>query len=241
VLRPAAVCATVTALAAGGARAPNLVIRSLSVSQQGTTLRVADVVANAGRGTAAASTTGYYLGNVRIGRSTVAPIGRGSSVRESVVLTIPARVAPGAYRLKACADATLAIRESDERDNCRLSAVVGVSDRSPPVFSGLTEAVTCIPGPVGGTVRSAPFTLRWTAAADDSTPPRLLVYDVYEAASAGGEDFAAPTYTAKPGATTFTTPALPDDASYYFVVRARDAAGNRDRNAVERRGVNLCL
>jgi len=42
------------------------------------------------------------------------------------------------------------------------------------------------------------------------------------------------------GATGFTTPLLPDDSSHYFVVRASDAAGNRDANDVERQGVNLC-
>ena len=50
-----------------------------------------------------------------------------------------------------------------------------------------------------------------------------------------------PTYTTGPGAVSFSTPLLPDDRAYYFVVRARDRAGNRDRNLVERRGTNLCL
>jgi hypothetical protein len=67
------------------------------------------------------------------------------------------------------------------------------------------------------------------------------VYEIYQATSPGGEDFAQPTYTSDPGATSFATPPLPDDVSYYFVVRARDAAGNRDRNRVERVGMNLCV
>ncbi len=51
-----------------------------------------------------------------------------------------------------------------------------------------------------------------------------------------------PTYTTHPGATTFVTPLLPDEGNtYYFVVRARDEARNRDTNDVERLGVNLCL
>ncbi len=68
-----------------------------------------------------------------------------------------------------------------------------------------------------------------------------IVYDVYRARSPGGESFARPTYVTKPGATTFVTPPLPSSTTYYFVVRARDAAGNRDRNRRERQGVNLCL
>jgi len=239
-LRPAAACAAVAALAAGGAHAPNLVIRSLYVSQQGTTLHVGDVVANVGDRTAAASATGYYLGEVRIGRGHVRALTPGSSAREAVALTIPPSIAVGTYRLRACADDRGRIRESNER-NCRLSAVVDVSDRGPPVFAGLARAVTCIPGPVVEPARSVSYTLGWKGAEDDSTPAGSIVYDVYQATSAGAEDFAMPTYTTKPGATTFTTPALPGDTTYYFVVRARDAAGNRDVNVVERLGVNLCL
>jgi hypothetical protein len=39
----------------------------------------------------------------------------------------------------------------------------------------------------------------------------------------------------------FTTPLLPTNTTYYFVVRARDRAGNRDANTIERMGVNICL
>jgi hypothetical protein len=46
---------------------PNLVESALSFSQHGASLRVADVVRNVGTRTAPASTTGYYLGRVRIG------------------------------------------------------------------------------------------------------------------------------------------------------------------------------
>ena len=57
----------------------------------------------------------------------------------------------------------------------------------------------------------------------------------------GGEDFSVPTYTTAAGRDRFSTPQLPDDRAYYFVVRARDRAGNEDRGTVERRGTNLCL
>ena len=113
--------------------------------------------------------------------------------------------------------------------------------RTPPKFAGLTAATTCIPGPVGGPVRNSSYYLKWSAAVDNATPPARIVYEVYQGSSAGGEDFSTPTYTSPPGATSFSTPPLPDDRSYYFVVRARDAAANRDSNRVERPGVNLCL
>ena len=57
----------------------------------------------------------------------------------------------------------------------------------------------------------------------------------------GGEDFSVPTYTAAAGATSFDTPPLPADKTFYFVVRARDRAGNGDSNKVERQGQNLCV
>ena len=113
-------------------------------------------------------------------------------------------------------------------------------DRTPPRFAGLESAVTCIPGPIGGG-RTSAYTLRWDPASDNRTPTRRIVYDVYQATTAGGEDFSTPTYTTDPGATSFTTPLLPTDKVFYFVVRARDRAGNRDSNAVERDGQNLCL
>ena len=118
-------------------------------------------------------------------------------------------------------------------------AVVHV-DRTPPVFAGLASATTCIPGPVGGDRKSS-FQLKWTPAKDAITPANRIVYDVYQAAALGKESFAAPTYTTRRGATTFATPPLSSTAPHYFVVRARDAAGNRDRNRRERQGMNLCV
>ena len=85
------------------------------------------------------------------------------------------------------------------------------------------------------------MSLQWKVATDETTPQSRLVYEIYQANISGGESFAAPTYVSPPGATTFTTPLLPDDAPYYFVVRARDAAGNRDANRVEQLGMNLCV
>jgi hypothetical protein len=57
----------------------------------------------------------------------------------------------------------------------------------------------------------------------------------------GGEDFSAPTYATARGATTFDTPLLPTDESFYFVVRARDRVGNEESNTVEQEGQNLCV
>ncbi len=226
---------------AGGGR-PNLVESAVSISQHRASVRVTDVVRNVGAARAGSSTTVYYLGRARIGRRAVPALRPGGRSRGSVALTIPATVPSGVYPLRACSDGRGRVRESDERDNCRLSAkAVHVSDRTPPKFAGLQRATTCIPGPVGGETRSSRYSLQWATATDETTPSTGIVYDIYQASAVGSENFASPTYTTAPGDTTFSTPPLPDDKAYYFVVRARDEAGNRDTNTVERPGVNLCL
>jgi len=113
-------------------------------------------------------------------------------------------------------------------------------DHIPPKFAGLKSAITCIPGPIGPG-RTTSYHLRWDPAKDNVTPSSKVVYDVYRARKPGGEDFSTPTYTTRPGVTSFDTPPLPAYRTFYFVVRARDQAGNRDSNTVERRGVNLCV
>jgi hypothetical protein len=87
------------------------------------------------------------------------------------------------------------------------------------------------------------FGLVWPAAKDNVTPSSRIAYDVYLATTSGAEDFSHATYTTRRGVTKFVTPPLPSNGidTYYFVVRARDAAGNRDRNRRERPGRNLCL
>ncbi len=114
------------------------------------------------------------------------------------------------------------------------------SDNIPPTFAGLKSATTCIPGPIAGG-RTTSYNLSWDPATDNVTPPKRIVYDVYQAETSGGEDFSTPTYTTPAGATSFATPPLPADKYFYFVVRARDQAGNSDANKVERQGQNLCV
>ena len=120
------------------------------------------------------------------------------------------------------------------------ASAVGKPDTAPPTFAGLHTATTCIPGPIGGG-RTSSYHLVWDAATDNKTPARQIVYDVYQATTAGGEDFSAPTYTTAAGATALDTPPLPTGETFYFVVRARDKAGNSDSNKAERQGQNLCV
>jgi hypothetical protein len=111
--------------------------------------------------------------------------------------------------------------------------------KGPITFAGLNAATTCIPGPTAGG-RTSSYHLGWEPATDKHAHSPI-VYEVYQATSPGGESFSAPTYTTAPGATSFDTPQLPTEDTFYFVVRARDRAGHEDSNKVERQGQNLCL
>jgi hypothetical protein len=106
-------------------------------------------------------------------------------------------------------------------------------------FAGLESATTCIGGPIGGG-RTSSYHLSWQPATDRNARARI-VYEVYQATAPGAEDFSRPTYTTARGAASFDTPQLASEESFYFVVRARDRAGNEDSNTVEREGQNLCL
>ena len=113
-------------------------------------------------------------------------------------------------------------------------------DHTPPVFEGLRSATTCIPGPIGAGSRSR-YYLTWNAATDNVTPSSKIVYKVYQATKASGENFSKPRYTTAPGVTSFETARLSTGKNFYFVVRARDQAGNEDSNTVELEGQNLCV
>jgi hypothetical protein len=113
------------------------------------------------------------------------------------------------------------------------------SDTAPPSFSGLQTAFACTPGPQRPG-ETTPFTLSWQPATDNTTPTTQILYDVYLATTPGGENFSSPTWTTAPGATSFETPGLASHGSFYFVVRARDSAGNEDHNTVEIHGSDPC-
>jgi hypothetical protein len=143
-------------------------------------------------------------------------------------------------RLIECAMGAIALVAMSSAAAVLAPAAVAKSDQIPPTFAGLTSATTCVPGPISPG-QSVSYTLIWDPASDNTTPPKKIVYEIYQANKPGVEDYTAATYVADAGATSFTTPALPAEQSVYFVVRARDRADNRDANQVERQGVNICV
>ncbi len=232
---------SLAAIASAAGLRPDLTLTTVTVSEHGTSVRVTDTVLNVGGTAAPASTAAYSVGSTRIGGRPVRRLAPGTASRGSRTLGIPRSIPPGTYWLRVCADATDRVRETSERNNCRAAATrVVVRDRTPPRFAGIAHATFCAPGPIGHD-RTSPYFLRWEPAYDAVTPAGAIVYDVYESTTSGGESYASPTYTTRPGATSFQTPPLPTDTGRFFVVRARDRVGNRDANVVERQAVSICV
>ncbi len=99
------------------------------------------------------------------------------------------------------------------------------SDPTPPQFGGLTAA----------TAPSATSAqLCWTAATDNLTAQAELLYDVFASPGSGGQSFTTPVATSGAGETCLTLQAVSPSTGACYVVRARDGAGNRDGNTVER-------
>ena len=103
------------------------------------------------------------------------------------------------------------------------STPTGGADTTAPTFAGATTAT------------SAPnsITVSWNAASDSVTAAAQMVYLLYQSTTPGGESYTNPSFTTVPGATSYTVGKLPINSKYYYVVRARDGAGNIDTNKVE--------
>jgi hypothetical protein len=116
-----------------------------------------------------------------------------------------------------------AVDTAGNEDKNSVELLVALADVTPPVFGGATGAA--------GLTNA--ITLFWNAGTDDNTPASALTYLIYRSTGAGAEDFAAPVAITTPGVTSFTVPSLVRATTYYFVVRARDQAGNLDANSTE--------
>lgn len=116
----------------------------------------------------------------------------------------------------------------NEDDNKSVWVAKTLEDGTPPNFLGL-ESVT--------NVTATTADLAWKDAIDDKSATADIVYDVYQATVAGGQDFTLPPFaTSEKGATKMTLTGLSPATKLFWVVRARDAAGNRDSNKAEKTG-----
>ncbi len=145
--------------------------------------------------------------------------------------TLPGVTSFAATNLKVSTKYYFVVRASDSVGNVdanviEKSATTAASpDVTPPTFAGL---VTATP------TTDQTIDLAWSAATDDFSPPSQLVYDIFLANVSGGESYASPSFTSAAGATSFTVTGLTPITDYYFVVRARDQAGNQNVNTIEK-------
>ncbi len=92
---------------------------------------------------------------------------------------------------------------------------------APPTFAGLSSV----------TAATESATLSWSSGSGLAP----LTYNVFEATTSGGENFASPLLTTN-GLSVLVAPLYPGSNSpitYFFVVRAVDACSNSDANVVE--------
>jgi hypothetical protein len=116
-----------------------------------------------------------------------------------------------------------------EDGNTHVLSAAPAADTTPPTFAGLTSATTAGSGAIA---------LAWGPAMDTQTPADAMTYLVFMSSSPGAENFATPVAVSDPGVTTITIEHLAGATQLrYFVVLARDAAGNLsslDGGATER-------
>jgi subtilase family serine protease len=123
-----------------GAARPDLVVSSISnppgVAFPGRVFPVTDRTRDIGGAAAGKTVTRYYLSasgkRTAIGRRAVIPLSPKRSSHGSANARVPATMAFGIYSLVACADASNAVREANERNNCRKAATTIVIKKPPP-------------------------------------------------------------------------------------------------------------
>jgi hypothetical protein len=106
----------------------------------------------------------------------------------------------------------------------------GTVDTTPPTFGGVQSATA---------IDQSHVALAWSPATDPVTPQGMISYRVYVSATSGGEDFSQPMLTTPAGATGSLLQGMQGGTTFYFVVRAVDAAGNEDTNTVEKSATTL--
>ena len=197
----------------------------------GLSLVLTDTTRNAGAGTAAASTTSYYLsvdatldaGDMLLGSRAVPALAGGASDTGSVTVTIPAATATGTYTVFARVDSGGVVPETYENNNTTsrslrigpdlvVTSLTGASSGNP----GGTIVVNEATGNTGG--GSAPASVTRYLLSSDGLPSAgdvLLTSRTVAALAPGGTDTAAVTLTIPAGTAT----------GWWYVIAVADGDG----------------
>jgi subtilase family serine protease/subtilisin family serine protease len=193
----------------------------------GLAITLSDTTKNQGAGTAAASTTTYYLsanavldsGDVVLGSRAVPALGSGVSDAGSLAVTIPAGTATGTYYVFAKADAGEVVSETSEFNNTAVRTLrVGpdllVTSLSAPstAGAGTTISVTDTTRNQGGGASPASNTRYYLSVNNILDGGDVLLGSRAVAALAPA--------TSNTGSVTLTIPASTAGASYYLLAKA---------------------
>ena len=96
------------------------------------------------------------------------------------------------------------------------------SDTTPPIFAGLKSVHS------DGLTRAV---LSWNKASDETSPESNIIYLIWAGGQPNVPTDGLPSYVAPPRVTSFEVANLPAFQPTYFVVRAKDSAGNLDGNS----------
>lgn len=142
-----------------------------------------------------------------------------------------AETAPGATHVSldledAEGEIWLGVRAVDaagnEDQNVRVTSTLA-PEEEPPVFFGLSSVE----------VERDGIRLKWATAVDNATASSDIVYEIYWSDMSGAQDLSRPGATTEPGAGRHLVTGLSPETRYYFIVRAVDAAKNRDQNTIQ--------
>jgi len=133
---------------------------------------------------------------------------------------------------------TTTYTDSATSDGVTYYYVVRTQDNIGNIESNTNEATAtadAIPPPSPSNLVAAPIAedgiqLTWTASVSEAD---VSQYNIYRATSSGGQNYSSPTYTVSVGISSYTDSAATQGQTYYYVVRAQDAAGNIDSNTNE--------
>ena len=224
---------------------PDLTIAALAppaTAAAGSPVSISDTTTNTGGGAAAASATRYYLsantaldaGDALLGSRAVPALPAGASHSASILATVPATTAGGAYYVIAQADAGGNVIETVETNNTRTAGLVRIG-------ADLTVAlVTPPPAGAGGFVAVADTTKNVGIAAADATSTALYLSAnaVLDAADVLLGSHPVPpldptdTYTAS---TAVQVPAATLTGTYYVLAVADAGSGVAEANETNNR------